>query len=254
MNLDVIYNQDCLEGLKSIPNNSIDLIVTDPPYLISATNGGGSINKVKKLRDSLADLTNADITEGYDIEKFNTEFIRVMKNINIYIWCNKVQIPDYFNFYVNRHKCKFDIICWHKTNALPTYSNKYLSDTEYCLYFRKGGKCFPQSYEDAKTFYIAPINHKDKKEYGHPTIKPLDITEKFIRNSSQEGDIILDPFIGSGTTAVAAKNSNRHYIGYEINNEFYKVAKNRLGEPENDIIKSTEENINSKNNTTIELW
>lgn len=167
-----------------------------------------------------------------------------MKNINIYIWCNKAQIPDYFNFYVNKHKCKFDIICWHKTNALPTYSNKYLSDTEYCLYFRKGGKCSPQSYEDAQTFYVAPINHKDKKEWGHPTIKPLDITEKFIRNSSKEGDIILDPFIGSGTTAVAAKNNNRHYIGYEINNEFYKVAKNRLGEPYtkySNITKKTEQ-------------
>ena len=210
MDLDIIYNDDCLEGLKSIPDKCIDLIITDPPYLIS-TLGGGTINKVKKLRDSLTDLTNADITEGYDIEKFNTEFIRVMKNINIYIWCNKTQIPDYFNFYVIKHKCKFDIICWHKTNALPTYSNKYLSD-----------------YEDAKTFYIAPINHKDKKEYGHPTIKPLDITEKFIRNSSQEGDIILDPFIGSGTTAVAAKNSNRHYIGYEITRSFTKSLKTAL--------------------------
>ena len=65
---------------------------------------------------------------------------------------------------------------------------------------------------------------------------------------------IIRTVIGSGTTAIAAKNSNRHYIGYEINDEFYKVAKNRLGEPENDIIKSTEEKINSKNNTTIELW
>ena len=65
---------------------------------------------------------------------------------------------------------------------------------------------------------------------------------------------IIRTVIGSGTTAIEAKNSNRHYIGYEINKEFYKVAKNRLGEPENDIIKSTEENINSKNNITIELW
>lgn len=65
MDLDIIYNNDCLEGLKSIPDKYIDLIITDPPYLIS-TLGGGTINKVKKLRDSLTDLTNADITEGYD--------------------------------------------------------------------------------------------------------------------------------------------------------------------------------------------
>ena len=220
---------DCLELLKKVPDHSIDLIATDPPYLISATNGGGTINNVKKLNKSLADLKTVDITQGYDIELFGEEFIRVMKEINIYFWCNKVQIPDYFNFYVNKHKCKFDILCWHKTNALPTYSNKYLSDTEYLLYFRKGsGKCFPESYEDAKTFYIAPINHKDKKEFGHPTIKPLDITEKIIKNSSREGQLVLDPFMGSGTTGVAALNNNRNFIGIELDEGYFNIAKNRI--------------------------
>lgn len=220
---------DCLELLKKVPDHSIDLIATDPPYLISATNGGGTINNVKKLNKSLADLKTVDITQGYDIELFGTEFIRVMKEINIYFWCNKVQIPDYFNFYVNKHKCKFDILCWHKTNALPTYSNKYLSDTEYLLYFRKGsGKCFPESYEDAKTFYIAPINHKDKKEFGHPTIKPLDITEKIIRNSTRESQLVLDPFMGSGTTGVAALNNNRNFIGIELDEGYFNIAKNRI--------------------------
>lgn len=226
-----LYNGDCLKVLKDIPDNSIDLIVTDPPYLISATNGGGTINNVKKLNKSLKDLTDSNITKGYDIELYGEEFIRVMKEINIYFWCNKVQIPDYIKFYVEKHKCKFDILCWHKTNALPTYSNKYLSDTEYLLYFRKGkGKCFPKSYEDAKTFYIAPINHKDKKLYGHPTIKPLDITEKIIRNSSNEGQLILDPFMGSGTTGVACKELNRNFIGIEIDEDYYEIAKNRIGE------------------------
>ena len=226
-----IKQGDCLELMKEIPDKSIDLIVTDPPYDISATNGGGSVNNIKKLNKSLDDLVVANITNGYDIELFGNEFIRVMNEPNIYLWCNKVQIPDYFKFYVEKHKCKFDIICWHKTNALPTYSNKYLSDTEYLLYFRTGkGKCFPQSYEDAKTFYIAPINHKDKKEFGHPTIKPLDITEKIIRNSSKEGQTVLDPFMGSGTTGVACINTNRNFIGYELNEEYFNIAQNRLRE------------------------
>lgn len=152
-----------------------------------------------------------------------------MKEINIYLWCNKAQIPNYFDFYVNQYKCKFDIICWHKTNAMPTYSNKYLSDTEYLLYFRKGkGKCFPQSYEDAKTFYIAPINQKDKKIFHHPTIKPLDITEKIIRNSSKKGQIVYDPFMGSGTTGVACVNLNRNFIGGEINNQYFVTAQQRI--------------------------
>lgn len=222
---------DSYEILKKLKDKTIDLIVTDPPYDIEATNGGGSINKIKKLNKSLNDLVEADITEGYDIEKYGEEFIRIMKEPNIYIWCNKKQIPDYFNFYVNKHKCIFDILVWQKVNALPTYSNKYLSDCEYLLYFRKGkGKCFPQSYEDAKTVYQAPINIKDKKLYGHPTIKPLDLTEKIIRNSSKEGQMVLDPFMGSGTTGVACKRLNRNFIGIEISEKYYEVAKKRIGE------------------------
>lgn len=231
MNNNQIKCGDCLELMKEIPDKSIDLIVTDPPYDISASNQGGTINRIKKLNESLKDLTAANITEGYDIFKFGEEFMRIMKEPNIYLWCNKVQIPDYFKFYVEKHKCKFDIICWHKTNALPTYSNKYLTDTEYCLYFRRGkGKCFPENYEDAKTFYLAPINQKDKKEFGHPTIKPLDVTEKLIRNSSKEGMTILDPFMGSGTTGVACINTGRNFIGCELNEKYFKVAQNRLRE------------------------
>lgn len=229
--MDKLILGDSYEVLKKLKDKTIDLIVIDPPYDIEATNGGGSINKIKKLNRSLNDLVEANITEGYDIEKYGEEFMRIMKEPNIYIWCNKKQIPDYFNFYVNKYKCTFDILVWQKVNALPTYSNKYLSDCEYLLYFRKGkGKCFPQSYEDAKTIYQAPINIKDKKLYGHPTIKPLDLTEKIIRNSSKEGQMVLDPFMSSGTTGVACKRLNRNFIGIEISEKYYEVAKKRIGE------------------------
>lgn len=224
---------DCLDLMKQIPDKSIDLIVTDPPYEVSATNKGGTINNIKKLNKSLNDLVVADIANGYGIEKFGEEFMRVMKEPNIYLWCNKKQIPDYLKFYVDKYRCKFEIIKWAKVNALPTYANKYLSDTEYLLYFHKGkGKCFPQSYEDAKTYYIAPINHKDKKLYRHPTIKPLDLTQKVIRNSSREGQVVLDPFMGSGTTGVACVKENRNFIGYEINETFFDIAKKRIEESE----------------------
>lgn len=220
-----------LELLKNIHSGSIDLIVTDPPYEVTTTNGGGTVNTIKKLKDSLQDLKEGevDLTQGYDIEAYGEEFIRVMKEVNIYVWCNKAQIPKYLDFYVTRHKCKFDILCWHKTNALPTYSNKYLTDTEYLLYFRKGkGKCFPETYEDAKTYYVAPINHKDKKMYGHPTIKPLDLTEKIIRNSSREGQTVLDPFMGSGTTGVACVNTDRKFIGMELDEKYFDLSEDRI--------------------------
>lgn len=223
-----LYQGDCLEVLKTLPDNSVDLLIADPPYKLKTT-GGGSVNKIKKLNKSLEGVEKAKITNGYDIELFAQEFLRVMKEINIYYWCNKAQIYEYLKLYVGQLKCKFDIICWHKTNALPTYSNKYLSDTEYLLYFRKEkGKCFPENYEDAKTYYLSPLNTKDKKIWEHPTIKPLSITEKIIRNSSKENSIILDPFMGSGTTGVACINTSRDFIGIELEKKYYKIAEERI--------------------------
>ena len=136
-----LWRGDCLELMKGLPDGSVDLIVTDPPYDVNTVGEGGSVNRVLKLNKRLSQLDDNCISSGYDIRSCGAEFNRVMKSMNLYVWCNKKQIPDYFNFYVNELKCKFDIICWHKTNPMPTYSNKYLTDTEYCLYFRRGGYC-----------------------------------------------------------------------------------------------------------------
>lgn len=208
----------------------VDLIATDPPYDIPTISGGGTVNTMSKLNESLQDLRKVDITKSYDLERFAELVEKIMvEGINIYFWCNKTQIPRYFNTYVNRMNCKFQILCWHKTNPLPTYSNKYLSDTEYLLYFFKGkGKCHPEGYEDAKTFYYAPINLKDKTIYGHPTIKPLEITERIIRNSSKEEQLVLDPFMGSGTTGVACQNLNRNFIGIELDKDYFEIAEQRI--------------------------
>lgn len=114
-----IYNQDCMEMLKNIPDNSIDLIITDPPYDVSCTGGGGSQgHKIATMGEDLVDL---NIHQGYDIRTVGKEIIRVMKKINVYFWCNKKQIPEYFDFYVKENDCKFDILTWNKTNPVPTY-------------------------------------------------------------------------------------------------------------------------------------
>lgn len=226
-----LFNGDCEQVLQQLvdENVKVDAIITDPPYEISSISGGGIVNTVKSFNKSLKQLEDDNIINGYDIEKFGELAINVMNEINIYFWCNKKQIPDYFNFWVDKHKCVFDILSWHKTNALPTYSNKYLSDTEYLLYFRKGkGKCFPQTYEDAKTYFLRPINATDKKQYKHPTIKPLEITETIIKNSTKEGQTVLDPFMGSGTTGAACRNLKRNFVGVELNTEYFNIAKERI--------------------------
>ena len=96
------------------------------------------------------------------------------------------------------------------------------------MYFRKGAYCQPCCYEDAKTVYFQPINTSDKEKFNHPTIKPMNIIKTLIKNSSKENEVVLDCFMGSGTTCVACKNMGRKYIGFEIDEKWFKVAQDRL--------------------------
>lgn len=227
MKVNTIYNGDAYELIKQIPDKSIDLIVTDPPYLIENTNGGTNNELGKSIKNMNTQLKMGEFAHSIE-ESILDEFVRVMKKINIYIWCNHKQIPMYLDYFVNKYQCKFDILIRHKTNATPLFKNKYMTDKEYCLYFRKGAYCNPINYDTAKTVYNLPINIEDKKKFGHPTIKPLSIIENLIKNSSVEGEVVLDPFLGSGTTAVACKELNRQYIGFEIDKKYYNIANDRL--------------------------
>ena len=225
--LNKIYCEDSYKAIKEIPDKSIDLIVTDPPYLIENTTAGGGSNLAKSIQSMNDELESGILTEGVK-EEILTEFMRVMKKPNIYIWCNHKQIPMYLDFFVNRNGCSFDILIWNKTNATPLFNNKYLTDKEYCLYFRKGGYCNPKDYESAKTVFYQPINIKDKETFKHPTCKPTNIIKTIIENSSKPNDIVLDCFMGSGTTALCCKELNRNYIGFEIEPKWCKVANDRL--------------------------
>lgn len=219
---------NCYELIKYIPNNSIDLIITDPPY--KWERGGintGLFRKGVSSRNFLNTIEDAKMDKGIDFSILD-EFVRVMKKINIYIWCNKDQIPNYLKYFVENKRCYFDIIIWQKSNVTPLCSNKYLTDKEYCLFFREKGVKVQGKYETKKTVYTSSTNIEDKRKYCHPTIKPMNITKNLIINSSIEKDIVLDCFSGSGTTCVAAKELDRRYIGFEINTEYCQIAKDRL--------------------------
>lgn len=229
-----IYNQDCLIGLKDIPDKTIDLVIIDPPYDICTKGGCKGKTRIAKHMKNLEDeLIKNDLVNAFNYSVLD-ELVRVMKRINIYIWCNGRQIPIYIKYFIEKLDCKLEILIWNKTNPMPLYSCKYMSDKEYCLYFRKNGYCQPKNYEDAKTVYYSTINIKDKKLYGHPTIKPVELIRKIIRNSSKENDLVLDCFLGSGTTAVASVLENRNYIGYEINKKYYEIAKKRINDTLNE--------------------
>ena len=215
---------DCLELMKDIPDKSVDLVIIDPPYEINANGSGGAFGKEKRSYHAEVKTLSDGITNSV-----LDELTRIMKKINIYIWCNKNQLRQYINYF-EELGATTDLLTWHKTNPVPTCNNKYLSDTEYLLYFRKDGVPMYGTYATKKKYYVTPTNKEDKKLYKHPTIKPVEIIQNLIINSSQENDVVLDCFMGSGTTGVACKKLNRDFIGIELDEEYYKIACERIGE------------------------
>lgn len=224
---------DCLELMKEIPDNSIDLVIIDPPYEKKGNGyycGGGAFGSVNRKYHS--ELDGQQLLNGID-NYILDELVRVMKKCNIYIWCNKQQLRQYINYFEDKGY-NTDLLTWHKTNPVPTCNNKYLSDTEYLLFFRENGVKIYGSYATKKKWYATPTNKDDKQKYNHPTIKPLDIIENLVINSSKENDTVLDCFMGSGTTGVACKELNRNFIGYEIDEKYFNIAKERIENTEVD--------------------
>lgn len=154
-----------------------------------------------------------------------SELERVMKQTNIYIFCNKNQLRQLFNFYKDKN---VDLLIWNKNNPIPTTNNKYLSDLEYIFFARDEGVKLYGNYDSLSKIYTSNVNKLDKDRFEHPTIKPHILIKRYIENSSKPNDIVLDCFLGSGTTAVAAKDLGRHYIGFEINKKWFDIAQNRL--------------------------
>ena len=224
METNIIHLADAYELMKTIPDNSIDCIYTDIPYLHESGGGGTSqmaLNIIAK-RDSI-DF----ISKGIDYGILD-EFVRVMKKINCFIWCSKLQILDIMNFFVGKHGCRFEILVWAKNNPIPQTNNTWLGDIEYCLYFREQGVPLNNGYDIKSKWYCSPINQRDKAIFDHPTIKPLDLVIRHLQHTTQENQIVLDPFIGSGTTAIASKEIQRQFIGIEIDPRWHKIATDRL--------------------------
>ncbi|XMB67737.1 site-specific DNA-methyltransferase [Mycoplasmatota bacterium zrk1] len=229
-NLNNIYNEDSYMAIKEIPDKSIDLIVIDPPYKLQVSTCENGLNSTCAVTRGMSkvqhELKNKNLHIGIDNELL-LEMVRVMKKINIYVWCNKRQLRQYFDFF-EKYECNFELLVWCKTNPTPAVNNTFLPDIEYCFYFREKGVRLKGNYHTKHKFYIRKTNQEEKDLFLHPTIKPLKFIKNFIINSSDEGDIVADFFIGSGTTAVAAKELKRNYIGFEIDPQYYKIALDRI--------------------------
>lgn len=204
---------DSLQLLKTFSDKSVDLVLTDIPY--------GEVNrKSNGLRDldrGVADVVDFSISELID------ELTRVTKG-SIYIFCGTEQVSEIRKCLVAKG-LSTRLLIWEKSNPSPMNGDKiWLSGIECCVYGKFSGATFNEHCKNTILRY--PICQGKKRV--HKTQKPLELFEYLVKVSSNSGDIVLDPFCGSGTTAVACKNLNRQYICIEKDLETFNIAKERI--------------------------
>ena len=203
----VIYCADNREILPLFPDKSFDLVLTDPPYLITATGGGlGKIRGYDKWLDGLTDGFNIDILKPFD---------------NWMCFCGKEQLVDLLT--LAKENGRWMLLSWNKPDPTPLMNGNYLPDTEYIIH------CFNKLYGDYSCRSRFTVAIGGTKEY-HPTQKPLHLISKLVKVGSDINQTILDPFLGSGTTAVAAKILGRKCVGIEISEKYCEIAKKRCSQ------------------------
>ena len=221
-----IHNEDCLEILKEIEDNSIDLVVTDPPYKVTARGNAGNSGGMMKKKLSM----QGKIFKHNDIKpsEYIPELFRILKDgSHCYIMTNHVNLQEKLNVATETGFKFIKSLIWNKGNKIM--GQYYMSQFEYILFFRKGkGK----KINHCGTADILNVpNKKEKGEDGknlHDTEKPVELMKILIENSSKEGDVVLDPFMGIGATCIACKELNREFIGIELDEKYFNIALERL--------------------------
>ena len=214
---------DCLERMKEIPDESIDLCISDIPYKLTGGGKGDGVNS-KRPKGILSD--NSQLMVVPKFEDWLPELYRVMKNsTHIYLMCNFKNLNDLMNKTNEVGFKHVNLLVWEKNNCTP--SQFYMKNCEYTLLLRKGGSKYINDIGGSKTV------HKFDNIIGnkvHPTEKPVELMEFYLKNSSDVGDVVLDMFMGSGSTGVACLNTNRRFIGIEMDEKYFDIAANRISD------------------------
>ena len=216
-----IYNLDVLELFKNIEDECVDLVVTDPPYKVIS---GGKPHK-KGQPSGMLSKNDGKIFKHNDIkpEIWIPEIYRVLKEgSHCYIMTNTINLENYLRICRETGFGLHNVLCWEKNNVTP--SRWYMKNCEFTLFLRKG---------KAKTINNvgSKMIHQFDNIIGnkiHPTEKPVELMKFYIANSSNIDDLVFDPFSGSGSTLIAAKELGRKYLGCEIDKEYYDISLNRL--------------------------
>lgn len=211
--LNKIYNVDCLEFMKTLPDKCIDLVLTDPPYGMSFQSNHRKIKHAKIENDSNLDWLPNFVDGVHRVLKDNTHayFFCSFHNVDVF----KQEIQKMFNVK--------NILIWCKNNTgMGDLFGDYAPQYEMCIYAQKGSRKL-NGGRDSNLMYFDRTGNN-----FHPTEKPVEMMEFLIEKSSLEKDVVLDTFMGGGSTAIACKQTNRNFIGCELSKEYCDIAEKRL--------------------------
>lgn len=217
--VNTIQNIDCLDGLKEIPDESIDLILTDPPYGISQELNckGQRLGTTAKLNFNFGEW-----------DQFNKEWFKIaVKKTSGWMisFCAKKDIGFYWDILEKSDFKAIDVIVWQKPDPIPLNGKtKMLNAWEAAIIGKKAGAYFSGRCQHNIFKYQAPKG----KSRVHPTQKPVGLMKELITLTTKKGDLVLDPFMGSGTTAIACIATGRNFIGFEIDKKYYKQSLDRI--------------------------
>lgn len=208
----ILKHGDCLEHLKGIANNSIDLIVSDPPYFLGMTHNGQK-----------GDFNDLTICKPFYTNLF-TEYNRVLKDTGrVYFFTDWRGYAFYYPL-LSEHIPVRNLIVWDKKSGA---GNQYNFSHEFMIYATKKPICQGGSNVWRETAFSSGAK-KTNGEKVHPTQKPVELIERIITDATNEGDTVLDTFMGSGTTGVACVNTGRKFIGMELQEKYFNIACNRI--------------------------
>jgi len=228
MDIDQIYHMDALELISKIDDESIDLILTDPPYNVSKpqkiNRSGGKFGKAKSIELDMGKWDHGQI----EWRDYIDDFVRILKpNGVIAMFYDKLHLGSILLYL--RDKYGFQprhIGTWVKSNPAPQARKvKWQDGTEMFLLATKNtgsGHHYNYKLGQCPDYFRHSVSFKPRY---HPTQKPVPLFEWIIKYWSFEEDVVFDPFVGSGTTAIAAKRNNRHYICGDDNEEYVKIAR-----------------------------
>lgn len=233
-----LYNQDCINAMKEIEESSVDLILTDPPYNLGNFMKNRDTN-LKKMRENFFGSAGWDDMEFGDWEKAMDDFFKasakVMKkggSMIVFMAIIKVEtiirLAEKHGFYYKTTGI------WHKTNPMPRNMNlHFVNSTEAWIYFTYKTRTGTFNNDGAMfhDFVETSVTGNGERKYGkHPTQKPESLMQHFVDLLSNPQECVLDPFMGSGTTGVAAKRLDRNFIGVELDETYFNMASKRIKE------------------------